>query len=264
MQPPDFSPTAYPDVNRVLWRLLGEVRDLLGPRLRGIYLYGSLALGDFTPERSDIDFVAVTDGELPPDLVEALGEMHARLAREEPPWGDELEGSYIPLHLLRRHDPEASLYPSIERGESLRVERHETGGVIQRHLLREHGITLIGPPVRDWIDPVTREDLRREVATSAAEWLEPVGDDPLVLRHRGYQAYTVMTICRMLYTLRHGTVVSKPVAARWAMEELGERWSPLIARALADDMDETRRFIDYALGRVRGDYPQGGMDGQDS
>jgi predicted nucleotidyltransferase len=40
-------------------RLLGRLRDALLARggLAGIYLYGSLATGDFSPARSDIDLV---------------------------------------------------------------------------------------------------------------------------------------------------------------------------------------------------------------
>jgi hypothetical protein len=63
-------------------------------------------------------------------------------------------------------------------------------------------------------------------------------------------------MCRVLYTLQHETVVSKPVAARWAQEALGERWVALIERALAwrhgaplDNLNETLDFIRYTLER---------------
>ena len=84
---------------------------------------------------------------------------------------------------------------------------------------------------------------------------EALRADPLALRHRGYRAYTVLTICRMLYTLEFGTIVSKPTAARWAREALGPRWAPLIDRALADDTNETRDLIGYALDRLHADPP---------
>lgn len=31
----------------------------------------------------------------------------------------------------------------------------------------------------------------------------------------------ILTMCRVLHTLEHGTIVSKPVAARWAQAKLG-------------------------------------------
>ena len=49
-------------------RLLARLRDALVARggLAGIYLYGSLATGDFSPARSDIDLVVMVNGELDP------------------------------------------------------------------------------------------------------------------------------------------------------------------------------------------------------
>jgi len=73
---------------------------------------------------------------------------------------------------------------------------------------------------------------------------------------QGLHSYAVLTMCRALYTLQHGAVVSKPVAARWAQAALGERWAALIERASAwrpgaqsDHLDETLDFIRYTLER---------------
>jgi predicted nucleotidyltransferase len=47
------------------------VDDQLPGRIRGLYLHGSLALGDYRPGRSDVDFVAVSDTALQPSEVDA-------------------------------------------------------------------------------------------------------------------------------------------------------------------------------------------------
>ncbi|MGI8588430.1 MAG: aminoglycoside adenylyltransferase domain-containing protein [Chloroflexia bacterium] len=248
---PASDPTAYPDVNAVLHELLVSVQAILGPHFLGMYLYGSLALGDFTPHRSDIDFAVVTDTELPDELVAALYAMHERLSATISPWGAELEGSYIPQAALRRYDRTQARYPSIKRGERLRVDSHDSAAVIQLHLLREHGIALAGPVIHEWIDPVAPDDLRRAVVEMVGGWLVPKRGDSVVLRHEGYRGYIVLTICRMLYTLEFGTIVSKPEAARWAQGALGERWAPLIERAVAEDVDETLELIEYTLDRVQ-------------
>ncbi len=248
-------PTPYPAVNAILQQLLPQVQAILGPQFLAMYLYGSLALGDFTLTRSDIDFVVVTATNLPPDLIAALHALHVDLAAREIPWGGELEGSYIPQQTLRRPDPSAPRYPTIERGETLRLNPRTTGGLIQRTILLEHGITLAGPPPTHWIDPIAPADLRREVLAIAQEWLVPLAANPVSLRNIGYQSYTTLTICRMLYTLQLGTIGSKPTAARWAQEALDPRWAPLIAWALTDDLEETRAFIAYALDRVHAYEP---------
>ena len=44
--------------------------------------------------------------------------------------------------------------------------------------------------------------------------------------------FAILTMCRALYTLACGEVVSKPQAAAWAREALGTPWVQLIDRAL--------------------------------
>ena len=59
-------------------------------------------------------------------------------------------------------------------------------------------------------------------------------EDPTWLRKHGseYHAFAILTMCRALYTLENGTVVSKPVAARWVQSKLGEPWSQVIEQSL--------------------------------
>jgi len=247
--------TPYPEINAVLQEFQEGLRAVLGERLVGLYLYGSLAGGDFDLQTSDIDFVAVTAGPLPGEVVTALRALHERLAAGHAKWGPEVEGYYLPLADLRRYDPAQPPRPHIERGEKLVVEPQASDGVIQRHLLREEGIVLVGPDPAKWIDPVSPDDLRQSVRTLFQNWWVPMVEDPVKLYHPGYHAYAVLTMCRMRYTLQYGTIVSKPVAARWALATWDARWVPLIERALAwemrrEDVDETRALIEETAGAM--------------
>ncbi len=98
-------PTPYPDVNVVLHDLLSSIQAILGNHFRGMYLSGSLALGDFAAHRSDIDYVVVTDADLSDDLLLALRAMHADFNASDSPWATEVEAAYIPQDALRRYDP---------------------------------------------------------------------------------------------------------------------------------------------------------------
>ncbi len=254
MSPRDTDPTPNPDVNAVLHGLLESVRGVLGEQFVGMYLHGSLATGDFNPNRSDIDFVVVTADGLADEMVEALTAMHARLAVSHPAWGKKLEGSYIPQQPLRRYDRTRALHPHLGTGEPLRVEQHDSAWIIQRHILRERGVTLAGPAPHTLIDPVSPDALRGAVLSILRGWWAPILDHPVLLQSAEYRTYAILTMCRMLYTLQYGTVASKPIAARWAQEALGERWATLIERALAwphgpqpENLDETLDFIRYTL-----------------
>ncbi|HZU06982.1 MAG TPA: nucleotidyltransferase domain-containing protein [Chloroflexota bacterium] len=55
-----------PEVAAALSELKAVLADIYGERLRGVYLYGSYARGDFDPESSDIDVLVVLAGEVEP------------------------------------------------------------------------------------------------------------------------------------------------------------------------------------------------------
>jgi len=258
--------TSYPEVNAVLHAFLVQVQAILGEHFRGMYLSGSLALGDFSPHRSDIDFVVVTDENPDGKVLSALQAMHIRFNASDSPWATEVEAAYIPENALRRYDPAHARHPHIERGatETLDVQQFDSDWIIQRFILREHGVAVAGPDPRTLIDPVLPQDLRQAVITLMNNWWGPMRDEAsrLELHAIGYQAYAVLTMCRILYTLEMGVVVSKPVAARWAQEILGGRWTGLIERALAwrkdrhiappdGEVQETQAMIAYTLARCQ-------------
>jgi hypothetical protein len=245
-------PTPYPDVNTVLFVLRDETRAILGERFTGLYLYGSLSSGDFNPHSSDIDFLVLTNGYLPNDLVAALETMHICLWASDLKWAAKLEGSYLPLACLRRYNPEDGPYPCVNEGKFY-LARHGSDWIIQRHILRESGLSIAGPELRPLIDPISSDDLRGAVRGILNEWWRPMLDDPAFIRRRDYQAFTTLTMCRALHALRFGEVVSKPVAARWFQTQYPQ-WAGLIERALAwpdgeqaDEFDETLEFLRFAL-----------------
>ncbi|MCA9961007.1 MAG: DUF4111 domain-containing protein [Anaerolineales bacterium] len=244
------TPTPYPDVNTVLEHLLHEVQTLFGTQFVGLYLYGSLSSGDFNPASSDIDFVVVTTDPIPAELLPALETMHGRLASSGEKWAKKLEGSYMPQHALRRYDRDER-FPQINEGHFF-VAGHGNDWLIQRHILREQGVVVAGPAIRPFIDPVSPNDLRYAVRGVLQEWWAPMLQDASWLQRRDYQAFAVLTMCRILYTLEWGEVASKPVSAQWAMAAIEPQWTPLITRALAwpqapqpDELAATIAFIRY-------------------
>jgi len=247
--------SSHLDLIPVLEELLTRSRNLFNQQFVGLYLHGSLALGDFDPQHSDIDFLVITREDLPEDAISALEAFHEQLAAGSPRWGSDLEGSYIPLDAIRRHDPANAVHPHIERGGILRVEQHHSDWVLQRHIIRERGVVLAGPDPKALIDPVGPDELREAVLGLLWWWDLPLKDSTL-LDQDAYQAYAALTMCRILYTLHHGAVVSKPVAARWALAGPAEPWRGLIERAMRHEvdrgtLDETKELIRFTLDRSR-------------
>jgi hypothetical protein len=261
-----LSPKAYPAVSKVLSEFLASVQAILRSHLRGMYLVGSLAVGDFDPNTSDLDIIVVTDGVLPDDQIAALRDFHTHFGASGSPWATRLEAVYIPADDLRNPASASSHYPQVERDRPFFVEPLEPGWSVQRYTLRAHGVVIAGPEPRELLDPVDSNEMRRDGAIIARTWLDQAERDLTWLdwaRPRPYFAFVVATLCRLLYTLETGGVASKPAATGWAQEALDAQWADFIARSWAaryedgetpqDDMDTLVAFIRYTARRYDAD-----------
>jgi hypothetical protein len=184
--------------------------------------------------------------------------MHKSLWESGLKWAKKLEGKYLPKDDLPRFNPNRPPRPTINEGRFY-LDGEGSDWIIQRHIIREQGLVLAGPSPKTLIDLVHPENLRRAVIGVMEEWWAPMLDKPDFLRDDEYQAYTVLTMCRTLYTLENGVIASKPVSARWALNALDGRWRPLIEKSLAwthatqmDILNETLDFIRF----TRDAYPR--------
>jgi Domain of unknown function (DUF4111) len=204
--------------------------------------------------------------------------MHARLLTSGLSYATRLEGFYLPQAALRRSDPANARYPFNAQADGLLMVELGSDWVIQRHLVRETAIVLWGPPPQTLLDPVLPSALRAVVIDRVTSYWNQQLDHPEWLRTREFQAFAILTMCRALYTLACGEVVSKPRAAAWAREALGTPWVQLIDRALlwrhdsrSDDMTDMLHFVRYTIARRESQYlvvllrrknATGGTDGE--
>jgi predicted nucleotidyltransferase len=246
-------------VNRAVERLRLELRETLADELAGVYLTGSLALGGFDQASSDVDVLVATVGVLPQATLDRLAGLHAAL-KAAGGWTARLEVVYLPLATLRRYDPaDTGRYPIAAGDRDFALGGQAQSWVLDRWIAREHGLAVAGPAPRTLIDPIGPEALRAAVRSLLLGfWAGQLdGPPPAWLRPRNYQAFAVLSMCRDLYALEHGTLASKPAAAAWASRRLGPPWTPQIERALGwrsdpriDDraLPETLAFVAHVVG----------------
>lgn len=241
--------TLFPEVNDLLTHLLEGVRMILGTEFIGMYLFGSLALGAFN-DGSDIDYVVVTENVLSPTSVASLAALHDQITMLPNRYATEIEASYIPRVAFRRYNVDDREHPHIDRGKGERLVArwtHEEDWIVQRYVLYQHGITLAGPNVRALLDPVSSDELTNAVTAILRNWWLPMVTDDHKLQKSDYQAYAVLSMCRIAYTLTHGDVVSKLTTAAWMLNR-EPSYSELIYRALGwqltnEDIATTQQLI---------------------
>lgn len=208
--------------------LVARLRLLVGDRLIGVWLMGSAALGDFDPERSDLDVQAVTAERLPLAEREAIV---AALEHEALP----VPARGLELVLYAREDLGQAAYqlnlnsgPRMERRVSIDADGDPRFWfVIDLSIGREHARTLAGPPAADVFPalprPLIAAALRESMAFFAAD--DPGG------------AQVVLAACRTWVWAVEGAWYSKGEAARWAQARLDDP-APVIAAAAREPVPE--------------------------
>lgn len=223
----------HPAVRAILETLRERIPSTLGKNLVGIYLKGSLALGDFNPRTSDVDLLVVTDEPVSAEDFPVLAAMHERIQALPNPYAKEVELAYVPVRAIRDFQP-VQKYPALERGGKLRWKPLGANWILEFWTVREHGAVLYGPDSKTLIPPISSEEIVGAVRmVLAQDWLEWVGtwQYPGWQTHAGEMRFVVETMCRAAYTLERGEMCSKPQAVQWALKTLPEPWPPLIERS---------------------------------
>lgn len=194
--------------------------------IHGCYLYGSVALGAYDPVKSDLDFMLVLASPL--DDSSLLEPLHADLCRQFP-LARKLEGHFVPLSAIQRCALTES-FPHVADGAY-----HGLQGVmtVYWHQLHTCGVRITGPAPETLFPPIPWEQVQQEMAYNINGYgynrtLQP---DETFYPDSAID-FTVLTVCRILYTLEHRQIIAKVDAGRWALSTLPEIWHPLIREAM--------------------------------
>lgn len=185
----------------------------LGPHVQGVFLHGSLVLGDFVEGRSDLDLLVVVDGELDEPERHIVLRCVRRCLCGRVQRAD--------LRVVRREvaaDP--SFPPELEldvetRGREIKAvggPRPERDLAVEFWVVRHHGRVLLGPDPAELISEVP------------ASWVDAAGDAqladwerrPFDPRHAELMVFVACRIWRFAVERVH---CGKTAAAEWALEQ---------------------------------------------
>ncbi len=220
--------TQYDAVNKIIDTLLSGHKQIFGDKMSGFYLYGSLVWGDFDIHTSDIDTLVVTTSEITLEELEKLRAMHQKIVCENPLWRNRLEVHYAPLEGLKNFRTSSFQMGNISPGEPLHMINSGMDWIDEWYCVQEYAVTLYGMDIKKVMPPIEKYEFIQAVCGYAQSFRERIR----TCRESCYsQAYAVLTLCRALYTLKTGEQVSKPAAARWAMDFM-PKYNDVISSAL--------------------------------
>lgn len=229
----------YDEVNSIIEKLIGGHKRIFGEKTVGFYLYGSLVWGDFDIHSSDIDTLCVISSEITIDELEKLRILHEEIVSENPLWRNRIEVHYAPLDGLQNFRRVSFKMGNISPGEPLHMIDSGIDWIDEWYCVQEYAITLYGPDQKKVIPHIEKQEFIQTICRYAQSFRERVR----TCKESCYsQAYAILTLCRALYTLKNEEQISKPAAARWAMDFVPE-YRNVISSALIwrQERDATSR-----------------------
>jgi Domain of unknown function (DUF4111) len=234
--------------------VVARVKGLLGEGLVGAWLLGSAALGDFAPERSDLDVQAVSS------LCLARGDrerLAAALSHDALPCP--VRG--LEFVLYRREDLDQSAGPAfqINLNTGRRTPEHVAFHpdedprfwfVIDASIAHQSGLRLAGPSAAEVFPPLPRP-LVAGALREALAWYA---------QRDASGAETVLSACRAWSWASDGRWRSKAEAARWAGARLPDPAPVEKALQLRDSVEApalSRSEVEPVLGAARAALEKG-------
>ncbi|HEV7644824.1 MAG TPA: aminoglycoside adenylyltransferase domain-containing protein [Pyrinomonadaceae bacterium] len=237
---------APPEVHALLKNITVSLRNILGANLTGVYLYGSLTQDAFDPERSDIDCLVVTQGELSDKEFTELGNSLV-LLRSSNPWTEQLQMQFLLRDEVLVMNSKSCLYQfgKLGRGSS------DGNPIFWMNILKS-GVVLFGQPPSEFVPEITprilHEALVRETGYLREEIENPLSEWRDVPK---YRAYAVLTLCRILYSHATGEIASKPEAANFVINNLPEDLQEVVRTALGAASDKDAKYsVNIPLERI--------------
>lgn len=222
-----------PSIQCQLDQLTQSLCETLASNLIGVYLHGSLAMGCFNPDTSDIDLLVVCQAPLAAAIKHRLLAALLTLSGLPSP----LEISFVHYAQIRpwRHPAPYDLHfsemhrPAVATLLTDGAATPPAGGVdfdLAAHftVLAQRGCCLAGAAIADlavavpWADYI--DSLQRDFL-----WAESAGNAPDI--------YAVLNACRILAAVEARLVLSKAEGAAWALARIPRQHHAVVLAAAA-------------------------------
>lgn len=216
----------------VLDAFIAAAREIMGEQLTGIYLHGSLAMGCFNPDKSDIDLIIIIEESISDEQKMKFMERVAAINRQAPAKGLEMsivlrkycspfayptpfELHFSPAHLQWFCDRPQE-YVRRMKGEDKDLAAHFT-------IIRRYGIVLYGEKIENVFAEVPHENYADSILEDVRDAKEEILRQPM---------YIILNLCRVLAFLEDGLILSKKEGAEWATGRLPDDDLAVVRSAL--------------------------------
>ncbi|KAK8843237.1 hypothetical protein M9Y10_025091 [Tritrichomonas musculus] len=248
--------------------IAASYQEILQNKLVGIYVHGSLAFGCFNWDKSDIDFLVITNS-IPTQKEKIM--MVQKLIDLEPSCPKKGFEMSIVLEKYCKHFVYPTPYELHFSNTYLSNAKENIDQYCQRMqgtdkdlaahftVTKAIGITIYGEnshdiftseiPKADFLDSVILdiENAKEEMRTAIQN------------HDNATFVYITLNLCRVLAYVKDNAVISKEDGGNWGLSHLSNEYEPVISAALASytsgllkwaDSELTEKFVQYMISQI--------------
>ena len=234
-------------------------KQIFGAELTGVYLHGSMAMGCFHPDKSDIDLILVIENAITDEQkINFMNEI-VKLNTLAPKKG-------IELSIVKKSYCKEFLYPTpyelhfsnmhlqwfIDNPTEYISKMKGTDKDLAAHfmIINHCGITLYGEEIPSLFSEVPKADYIDSIWHDIEDAEEEILENPI---------YMILNLCRVAAFMQDDLITSKEQGGRWGIQNLEPQYQGLILEALkcyASDeemvvrKEQAQRFAQYMLKKI--------------
>ena len=220
----------------------------LPDRLFALYLVGSIALGAYVENVSDIDFVVIINKKLNASEWKQTQKVHKKITRVFP--GIVLDGSYLTLNQIGKSSQDIGEFPYFSDGKLNYGKDSGNACIVTWFVLEKHGITIFGPQPAN-LDFTVDERLLLQylydnVNTYWEKWVDGLKSKGSVSRITGLfgkeTEWGVLGIARLYYTFLEKDITSKIHAGEYLVGKTPVKYETIVNEAIRIRKKEDGRY----------------------
>ncbi len=233
----------------LLDEIVEQSKQIFGEELIGIYLHGSMAMGCFHADKSDIDLILVIRDCIT-DTQKLQFMNYIVDANKIAP------GKGIELSIVKQKYCKPFVYPTpfelhfsnahkqwfADNPADYIQKMNGTDKDLAAHfkVIKSYGIVLYGAKIDEIFADVPRKDYIDSIWNDISGAKEEILENPV---------YIILNLCRVAAFLKNDLVLSKKQGGEWAVKHLASKYHALISNALQCYIDGADMEIDKREGR---------------
>ena len=247
-------------INEVMVHVNEWIKKILNDNYVGVYFHGSLRLGSFNPNKSDLDFIIVVKEKLSAEVKKQIWDKMLENEKIFPKKGFEfsvvLEENCrnikhpIPYEL---HGSEAWINRYREDKSLVINEDYKVDPDLASHfnVINVPNESMdFGKPSNEVFSKVPKEYIIDSNYGDTLECVNEITNNPI---------YCVLNLCRFYALIKDDLTLSKYDGGKWALENMNSSYNDIIKKAMDDYLNDTnntynneelKKFAEESIGYI--------------